>query len=444
MTSTYSCELLNKTQLDVNTNRLSLESTIKELSLWDFQVLPSCLGYEVAQKFATNPLLPGVLLVEEDELVGMISQRRFLELMSRPYGLDVFTKRSLKILFNFLPSDILILSGDTLIVAAARESLQRCPQSLYEPIVVEIAPQTYRLLDVHQLLVAQSQIHELATELLQEQTQTQLLQAEKMASLGRMIAGLAHEITNPVNCIAGNYPFLSRYFGDLIDLLQLLEAESGVNSAKIADAKDKIDFEFLQADLPSLLTSIKVSSERLTQLVSSLRSFSHMDENQRKPADIHECIDSTLLILNNQLKRGINVVKNYGNLPLIRCYSGQLSQVFMNLLSNAIDALGEKKNFSRNWQPQIDITTKVIEPENSQTKSISITIRDNGIGIPPEIQQQIFEIFFTTKPVGKGTGLGLAISNQIVTQKHGGQLRMTSQPGVGTEFQIILPCDDIL
>jgi signal transduction histidine kinase len=439
MITRSSSELSTKIQPEVNSPSLNLESTVKELSLWDFQVLPSCLGYDVAQQFAINPLIPGVVLVEQGVLVGMISQRRFLEFMSRPYGLDLFTKRSLKTLLNFLPSDVLILPGETLIVAAARQSLQRCPQSLYEPIVVQIAPQTYRLLDVHQLLVAQSQIHELATQLLHEQTQAQLLQAEKMASLGRMIAGIAHEITNPVNCIAGNFPFLSKYFSDLIDLAQTYEAENPTHSLAVQKKKEKIDFEFLQEDLPALLTSIKVSAERLTQIVGSLRSFSHMDENKRKPADIHECIDSTLLILNNQLKRGIQVVKNYGNLPLVNCYSGQLSQVFMNIFSNAIDAIWENKNHSENWQPQIEITTAVIEPENPQF--ISIKIADNGIGIPPELQKQIFEIFFTTKPVGKGTGLGLAISNQIISEKHGGKLQMKSQPGVGTEFEIILPLE---
>jgi signal transduction histidine kinase len=186
---------------------------------------------------------------------------------------------------------------------------------------------------------------------------------------------------------------------------------------------------------------MEVGSERLTKIVGGLQNFSHLDEANRQQADIHECLESTLIILNNRLKSGIQVTKNYGYLPPVNCYSGQLSQVFMNIISNAIDALIDKVNeqgaYSKTWQPQIQITTNILE--QSDAEWVSIQIADNGPGIPPAIQKRIFETFFTTKPVGKGTGLGLAISHQIVTQKHGGQLIMHSQPETGTEFQILLP-----
>ncbi len=414
---------------------LGLDSTLEALSLYDVQIDCANLGLEVAQALRAYPLLPGVILVDGMEFAGMISRRRFLEFMSLPDGLDAFNKRAIKTLHNFIPNDVLILSGDTSIITAAKKSLQRNAESCYEPIIVEITHQTYRLLDVHQLLVAQSQIQEITTQLLQSETQSQLLQTEKLASLGRMVAGVAHEIRNPVNCIVGNLPFLLNYFRDLSRLMLSYETDLP-EALEIKAIKEKIDFDFLWEDLPLILASIQVSSSRLMEIVSSLNSFSHMDESQRLPANIHECIDSTLLILNNQIKSGIEVIRKYGDLPLVNCYSGQLSQVFMNIISNAIDALLET-NKAENWRPRIEITTELSPLENPA--NVVITIADNGVGMTPAVEERIFETFFTTKPVGKGTGLGLAISHQIVTQKHGGELRVSSLLNMGTQFQIILP-----
>ncbi len=403
---------------------LNLESSLQELPLYEFQIEASCLGQEVNKEFEANALLPGVILTIENQFAGMISRRRFLEQMSRPYGLELFLKRSLKSLYQFASTHILKLSGDTLIVTAAKQSLERPPELLYEPIVVELAPGIYRLLDVHQLLVAQSKIHELTTQLLNEQTKAQMLQTEKMASLGRTVAEVAHEIRNPINCINGNFGFVETYYKSLIDLLAAYEKETEPSS-KIEELKEEIEIDFLLEDLPKLIESMKLSAERLTKIVGSLRNFSHMDETRRQPVDLHECIESTLLILNNPIKQGIKVIKNYGDLPLVNCYSGQLSQVFMNIISNAIDALKEQVADGSDWQPQIEITTEVLEIQDSEW--VAIRIADNGPGIPPEIQERIFETFFTTKPVGKGTGLGLAISYQIVTEKHGGHLSVRSR-----------------
>lgn len=421
--------------------RLSLESTLQELLLYDFQVESCHLGKEVAQIFQVNPMLPGVILLEQGKFVGMISRRRFLEQMSRPYGLELFLKRPLYSLYRFASAEVLKLAGETSIVDAASRSLQRSAELLYEPIVVELEVGSYRLVDVHQLLVAQSKIHELTTQLLNEQTQAQLMQTEKMATLGQMVASVAHEIKNPVGCITCNFEFLSSYCNKLMEVLSVYELEIGEVTSKITETKEEADLDFILEDLPKVIKSIELGSDRLTKIVGSLQNFSHMDEANRQPANIHECLESTLIILNNRLKSGIQVIKNYGYLPSINCYSGQLSQVFMNIISNAIDALIDKVHeqgaYSKTWQPKIEINTDLLE--RSDAEWISIRIADNGSGIPSDIQKRIFETFFTTKPVGKGTGLGLAISHQIVTQKHEGQLLMRSVPETGTEFQILLP-----
>jgi signal transduction histidine kinase len=425
---------------------LNLESKLQDLSLYEFQIEAERTGIEVGRAFDSNPLLPGAILTEKEKLLGMISRRRFLEYMSRPYGLELFLKRRIKCLYLLARAETLVLPSNTLIVKAAKQSWQRPAHLLYEPLVVEIEPQVYKLLDVHQLMVAQSQIHELATHLLNEQTQAHLIQTEKMASLGQMVAGIAHEILNPVNFISGNIDYLSKYSDALINLITAYEEGVTEPPPRVVEIKEEIELDYLQEDLLVIVNSIKQGTERLIKIINSMRNFSHMGEGSRQPADIHECIDSTLLILHNRIKYSIELVKNYGELPLVPCYSGQLSQVFTNIISNGIDALMEKSaalkeagKSAPKWQARIEISTCVVEAENSRWAAIRIT--DNGPGIPEEIQQRIFETFFTTKPVGKGTGLGLAISRQIVTEKHKGRLNLRSQPEVGTEFEILLPLE---
>jgi signal transduction histidine kinase len=429
---------------------VSLDSKLQDLSLWQCSVEVNQPGRIVAQIFKDHSLLPGVILTDKEKFAGMISRRRFLEQLSRPYGLEVFIRREIRVLNRLanqkvgehLSVDHLILPGQMPIVEAAVQSLERPLEKLYEPLVIECPNHKYCLLDVHQLLLAQSKIHELTTKLLRENTQAHLIQTEKLASLGQMVAGLAHEIRNPVNTLWGNVKFLKTYSQDLLDLVDAYEQESGEDPESIEELKEDIDFEYLEKDLPELIDSMQESAERLNQLVGGMRNFSHMGENQAQLANIHECLDSTLLILRNKLKYGINLVKNYGELPLVECYSGQLSQVFMNLLTNAIDALNEREQ-SEQWQPEITITSQWLA-ELDQSEWVKIEITDNGVGIAPEIQDRIFETFFTTKPVGQGTGLGLAISHQIVTEKHQGYLKLRSQPGSGTTFEIRLPVSQLL
>lgn len=293
---------------------------------------------------------------------------------------------------------------------------------------------------------AQTQAQQLseALEYLRK-TQAQLIQSEKMSSLGHLVAGIAHEINNPVNFISGNLTHASDYFQDLQHLIELYQEHYPEPVPELQAYAEEIDLEFLLEDLSRLLSSMHIGTERIRQIVLSLRNFSRLDEAEVKPVNIHDGIDSTLLILHGRLKAkgnwtGIEVRKNYGNLPLIECYASQLNQVFMNLLSNAIDAV-----YDRPEPRQITITTEVDRAgADGKTKVAKISIQDNGAGMPEDIRQQIFDPFFTTKPVGQGTGLGLSISYQIVVEKHHGWISCTSQPGEGTTFTIEIPVKRIL
>jgi signal transduction histidine kinase len=426
---------------------LGLDSTLQELSMYSFQVEVSYTAMEVMQFLEKHPSLPGAILLEQGKFMGMISRRRLLEFLIRPHGQELFFREPLGVLYSYARTAILQLPDTTPILTAMQLSMRRSPELLAEPVVVQTAPDIYHLLDAHELNLASWQIRSIETQVRYERSQAKMIQNDKMASLGRLVDGVAHEILDPVSFIWGNLTYVSNYSQDLLKLIAAYEKALSEPSQQILHIKDEIEFDFLAEDLSKTLSSIRTGAERLKKLVTSLQNFCHIDEIYPKPTDLHSCIDNIVLLINSRIKGEIEIVKHYGHLPPVYCFMGQLSQVFMNILSESVDILLNetvRQHFnsgSTNKKPRINITTKVISQatttELDDSRWVSIQIADNGIGLSEKLQQQIIDSLTVEKRVDKTTSL--AISYQIITSKHGGKLNFSSQLGVGTQFEILLP-----
>jgi signal transduction histidine kinase len=357
-----------------------------------------------------------------------------------------FVQDNLNASLLFLESFIGVISVTTLVLIAVLEERRNALDGLKQAkaeLESRVIERTQQLSQANEQLMRQ-EVHliekaeSLANALRQvKQTQGQLIHNEKMISLGQLVAGIAHEINNPVSFIYSNLSPATDYFQDILDLLSLYQDKYQNPDPEIVELETQIDLPFVKKDLFKLLNSMKSGADRIQRIVLSLRNFSRLDQAQLKSVDIHEGLESTLLILQHRIQASeslppqIEVIKDYSPLPPVECLAGELNQVFMNLLSNAMDAIEAN---TPAHSGRIHIQTRQLEGEQ-----IQITITDNGGGIPPAVKNQIFDPFFTTKPVGQGTGLGLYISYEMIVQKHHGTLICHSEPGVSTTFEITLP-----
>ncbi|MBH8576365.1 AAA family ATPase [Nostocaceae cyanobacterium CENA369] len=462
-----SCFLLEKNGqmiieavMGVNNNKLLLETSI---ALDNTQYLPvsvvnyvvrtkesvvlgnaSCEGIFVSDPYIINNQCKSILctpIIHQSKLIGILYLQNNLTV-------NAFTTERLEVL-KILSSQAAISIENAKLytnLSKLNDNLQQANQELEnysKTLELKVEERTQELHEKNVCLQEQAQKLKLTLQQLQT-TQLQMIQKEKMSSLGQLVAGIAHEINNPINFIYGNITHASEYIKDILHLIKIYEQESPNLTPQILAEQEDIDLEFLLEDLPNLLSSMKVGADRIRQIVLSLRNFSRLDEAEMKEVNIHHGIDNTLLILQHRLKTDsvnskIQIIKNYSCLPLVDCYPSQLNQVFMNLLANAIDALEEYNSILSLEEAEINPGYIKITTELLEQNLLLIRIADNGMGMTSDTLSQIFNPFFTTKPIGKGTGLGLSISYNIIVEKHAGKISCSSIPGQGSEFLIELP-----
>ncbi len=382
---------------------------VPDLILLDI-LMPGINGFEICKRLKASPLSQDIPVIFMTSLTHKIDRMKGFEVGA----VDYITK-------PFCNEEVI-----------ARATVHVELYQLTKNLEQRVAERTKEL---SQALVERNQ----ALQELKE-AQTQLVQGEKMSSLGQIVAGIAHEINNPINFIHANLHHAHSYIHNLLELLNLYQLHTQKPSPEITAYSQEIDLEYLQKDLPNLLASMHSGTERIQEIISSLGNFARLNEAQWKAVDLHQGINNTLMLLGSRLQATvkrpeIEIRKQYGDLPSVECYARQINQVFMNLLVNAIDAIELKTKRKEKFSPCICIKTEF----DAQDNEIAITIQDNGQGIPQEVQTKIFDHFFTTKPVGQGKGLGLAISYKIIVQQHGGQLLCDSAPGKGAKFVIKLP-----
>ncbi|MEG3859351.1 MASE1 domain-containing protein [Microcoleus sp. herbarium12] len=439
---------------------LSLLIGTGKLAFWDnypvqYMMLP-CLWW-AAFRFGQHGATFAIVLVSSLALWGTVN------------GTSSFLRPSLNESLILLQTFMGVVAVSTLLLSAIlveREQAEIGLKVANETLEMRVEERTLILTETNEILqveifdrqqaeiaLRQSEVEntQLITSLQQQKmtlertlqdlknAQAQLIQTEKMSSLGQLVAGVAHEINNPVSFIYGNINHATEHSQALFKLIELYRQEYNDTNPQIQQLTEEIELDFIIEDLPKLLISMKMGAERIREIVLTLRNFSRLDQSDMKAVNIHEGIDSTLIILQSRLKfkkdrPQIAIVKQYANLPAVECYAGQLNQVLMNILNNAIDALIAQASGNQGFMPTIAIATEIID-----SQWVKIAIKDNGTGISPSVQERIFDPFFTTKPVGQGTGLGLSISYQIVTEKHRGRLKCVSEVGQGTEFVIELP-----
>ncbi|BAU11113.1 response regulator receiver signal transduction histidine kinase [Leptolyngbya sp. NIES-3755] len=390
-------------------------------------MMPGIDGFETCERFKSNPQLHSIPIIFMTALSDAVNKVRGLELGA----VDYITK-------PFQQEEVI-----------ARVKLHLSLSQLNRSLKEKVAEQSQTQAELEELTQQLEQrVHDRTIELehsIQQlkTTQLQLIQSEKMSTLGQLVAGIGHEINNPINFVSGNLKHIENYTQDLFRLIELYQTKQPED--EIEEFIEEVDLEYLTEDMPKLIRSIHEGVDRLRDISFSLRSFARSDISSKVECQIHEGIESTIMLLKHRIKASeqhpeIQIHRNYGDLPPVRCYPGQLNQVFMNLIANALDVF-EEQNAARSYEEisarpnTIWISTAI----DTSTETATIRIKDNGSGISPEIQSQIFEPSFTTKPVGKGTGLGLAISRQIVMEKHGGKLDCHSVMGEGTEFTIAIP-----